>query len=70
MTQLVTVRLARADARLPMPDRGLRLFGDSEVVDLANPFWRGLYADGDLVVVPDTPPTEPVRAGKSAPKED
>jgi hypothetical protein len=73
MSELVTVRLARADARLPMPDRDLRLFGESEVVDLASPFWRGLYLDGDIVVASDASTTaEPVKAaaGKTASKED
>ena len=43
-------RLARPDLKIPMPDRGCRLFGDGgETVDPTNPYYVRLIADGDIV---------------------
>lgn len=43
--------------KIPMPDRGFQLLPESGLpVDLGNPFYRRLLADGDIVAVePETP---------------
>lgn len=51
-------RLADPTRRVPMPDRGGRLFSQSEsgeVIDLENSFYRTLIADGDIIPVASTP---------------
>lgn len=51
MTKLY--QLARPDLKIPMPDRGNRLFGEAgENVDETNPYYRRLIADKDIVPVP------------------
>lgn len=46
--------LARADLKIPMPDRGNRLFGAAgETVDETEPYYRRLIEDGDIIAVPD-----------------
>lgn len=43
-------RLARPDLKIPMPDRGCRLFGEAgETVDAADSYYARLIADGDIV---------------------
>ncbi|MCA0275867.1 MAG: hypothetical protein LCH86_07685 [Proteobacteria bacterium] len=50
---MTSYRLARPDLKIPMPDRGCRLFGDAgETVDTANPYYARLIADGDIIVAP------------------
>lgn len=63
MPTLKTYRLARSGARIPMPDRGGRLFGEAgETVDIEQRYYATLIADGDIVpTVPepaDPPPEE------------
>lgn len=51
-------RLADPTRKVPMPDRGGRLFSQSEngeVIDLESPFYRALIADGDIVPVVSKP---------------
>nr|WP_295465202.1 hypothetical protein [Mesorhizobium sp.] len=64
--------LANPEARLPMPDRGGRLFSPKgETVDADSAFWAARVADGELIEVQpatpvkDIPPALPVkRKGK------
>jgi hypothetical protein len=47
--------LADLTARLPMPDRGLRIFStDGETVDIDRPFWRNRLDDGEIVIIKET----------------
>ena len=52
------VRLADTTQRLPMPDRGGRLFDGErgERVDVESPFWLGLIEQGAVLIVPPPPP--------------
>lgn len=72
MADLVFARLAEPSHKLPLPDRGGRLFRSAgETVDRENPFYRALFADGSLVVAekPRAPETKAGRT-KAASKED
>lgn len=56
--RLQSVRLARPDLLIPMPDRAMRLCGETETVDAESPFYARLIADGDLVVIESEPTTD------------
>lgn len=52
--KLAAYRLADLSHTVPMPDRGFRLFAQSEegeTIDVEHPFYRTMIADGDLVPV-------------------
>jgi hypothetical protein len=51
MPRLVHVRPRRPDLKIPMPDRGFRLAGESETVDREDPHYKRLIDEGDLVIV-------------------
>ena len=64
-------RYALADpaTKLPMPDRGGRLFSaDGEMVDVEHPFWAARIRDGEIVAANqnDDQPARPAsnRKGK------
>ena len=59
MDHLVRVELADRSHRLPMPGTA-RLFGDSEVVDMREPFWIACVNDGSVKVVTAAPAEDPV----------
>lgn len=49
MPRLTRCVLVDPDHKLPMPDRGMRLFrAGGETVDLEDPFWMGLVGDGSI----------------------
>lgn len=52
-------RLAKAEAQIPMPDRGGRLFAadaEGERVDPENRYYATLIADGDIVEISNSKP--------------
>lgn len=54
MSKLKAYRLANPSHQVPMPDRGFRLFSQSEegeVVDTEARFYATMIKDGDLVPV-------------------
>ena len=54
--KIIDVRLAVDGQKLPMPDRGGRLFGDDgERIDADNAFWIARLADGSILEVPPAP---------------
>jgi hypothetical protein len=47
--------LVNPAAKLPMPDRGFRIFStDGETVDIDRPFWRSRLSDGEITIVNET----------------
>lgn len=58
--------LADPQAKLPMPDRGGRLYSDDgETIDVENPYWAARIADGELLPDPSAvAPEGPARNRK------
>lgn len=52
-------KLANLDHKLPMPDRGGRIFRkEGETVDISFPFWKRCLADGSIVEVEEKKKSE------------
>lgn len=65
MARLKRMWLARSDLRIPMPDRGGRLFSpDGETVDLDDRFYLTLATDKDIVA--SDPKSAKPKKGKRA----
>lgn len=61
--------LANPEARLPMPDRGGRLFrATGETVNADDAFWAGRVADGEIVEVEAQTPPHRRPSGATSPR--
>lgn len=57
--RLIRAVLTDPSHRLPMADRGGRLFApEGETIDADAPLWIGLLADGSVREAPEPPPAE------------
>lgn len=66
MPNLKPMQLARPDMKIPMPDRGGRLFSaDGETVDLDSGFYATLVADGDIVAALDPQSAKPTKGKRT-----